>query len=944
MSYYDKEIGEVITSLKTTKEGLSEEEVLKRREEYGYNEILTGKKRSLFSILIGQFRDFLVILLVVAMVISIVLGLTGSEEGGLTDAIIIGAILFINAGIGTYLEAKSEKSLEALMELSAPTATVRRNNKDHEVPARELVPGDIIILETGDKIAADARLMSSINLKVDEAPLTGESVPVSKIDSILKKEDIPVNDQKNMAFTGTVVTYGRGEGVITTIGMDTEIGKIADMIQTIEEEETPLTKRINQLGKWIGILVILVCVVVFIAGFIREGVAGIQGSFLQAVSLAVAAVPEGLPIIVTIALTLGVTRMAAKYAIIRKLPAVETLGCTTVICSDKTGTLTLNEMSVRKIFTNDDVIDVTGQGYDPIGRFFIQNVELDPAHNAPLTMTLKIGTLCNDASLSENIKEKGVKHWEMIGDPTEGALVVSAGKAALWKTELENENPRVGEIPFDSKRKRMSTIHSAPNNERFAYVKGALEGILEISSHIQIGQEIRPITEDDKVRYHAMNEELTSDALRVLAMAYKKLLPEISEYTMEKIESNLILTGLQAMIDPPRKEVSDALEECRQAGIKIAMITGDHKLTAVAVAKELGLMRQYSGALTGSDLNEIDSEKLQKMAGYVDVYARVSPEQKTKILDAYKSRINVVAMTGDGVNDAPALRKADVGVAMGITGTDVAKEASDVTLADDNFASIVNAVEEGRVIYENIKKFIFYTLSSNVGEILVVFIAILFAIGSIGGKSVVPLVAIHILVVNLVTDGLPGTALVFDPPTKGVMQKPPRDPEESILTKHDLINITVVGVTITIVTLAAFVIGLNLASPMGIIGDTQKTYFAQTFAFLTLSISQFFNVFLCREKEKSILHGPSINRMLVISVALSIGFLVAIIYIPGVGGIFHTYPIGLLEWGIIILLSSSLLFVMEGFKALWRYIKNPKRKKLEYYVKRIENIMERYRE
>ncbi|NVM55672.1 MAG: cation-translocating P-type ATPase [Candidatus Helarchaeota archaeon] len=928
MSYYNQEIADVLTSLNTTKEGLSEDEVLKRREEFGYNEILTKKKRSVLSIFVGQFKDFLIILLIAAMVISIFL-----QE--FTDGAIIGGILIINALIGTYLEVRSEKSLEALMELSAPTAKVRRGNKEHEIPARELVPGDIIVLETGDKVAADARLLSAVNLKIEEAALTGESVPGSKKAILLKKEDIPINDQKNMAFTGTIITYGRGEGVVTGIGMNTEIGKIAEMIQTIEDEDTPLTKRINQLGKWIGILIIVICVVVFIAGFMR-GI-NIQDSFLQAVSLAVAAVPEGLPIIVTIALTLGVTRMAVKHAIIRKLPAVETLGCTTVICSDKTGTLTLNQMSVRKIFTNDDLFDVTGRGYEPHGTFYLQNAEVDPLHNAPLVMTLKIGALCNDASLTQHEDEVPGKQWEMIGDPTEGALVVSATKAGLWKTTLEKENPRIGEIPFDSKRKRMSTIHSTSDNEKYAQVKGALESILEISSYIQIGEEIRPLTEEDKQRYLAINEELTSEALRVLAMAYKKIPTEISEFTMENTESNLILTGMQAMIDPPRKEVKPGLEECRQAGIKIAMITGDHKLTAVAVAKELGLMRQYAGALTGSKLNEITPEILQKMAGYVDVYARVSPEQKTKILDAYKSRINVVAMTGDGVNDAPALRKADVGVAMGITGTDVAKEAADMTLADDNFATIVKAVEEGRIIYANIKKFIFYLLSSNVGEILIVFLAVLFAIG---GVSFAPLVAIHILTVNLVTDGLPGTALAFDPPSTGVMQKPPRDPEESILTKRDLINITVVGITITAGTLAAFMIGLNLFDVMGLSGS--REFYAQTFAFLTLSFFQFFNVFLCREQEKSILKGPSINRMLIFSVILSIGFLVAIIYIPGVGAVFHTYQIGVLEWGIIILISSSLIFVVEGFKVVWRYIKAPKRKKLQYYVKRIENIMERY--
>ncbi|HUY00065.1 MAG TPA: cation-translocating P-type ATPase [Candidatus Deferrimicrobium sp.] len=940
MSYYSEEIEDVFRVLKSSRQGLTEEEVLKRREEYGFNEILTAKKKSMFMIFFGQFKDFLVLLLLVAMIISIVLGIIGAEEGGITDAIIIGSILFINAGIGTYLEFKSEKSLEALKELSAPTAKIRRNNAEHETPAREVVPGDILVLETGDKIAADVRLINATNLKITEAALTGESVPVSKSKSIITQENIPINDQKNMAFTGTIITYGRGEGIVTAIGMETEIGKIAGMIQTIEDEQTPLQKRINQLGKWIGIMVIVICIIVFIAGFLRD--AEIEHSFLQAVSLAVAAVPEGLPIITTIALTIGVTRMATKNAIIRKLPAVETLGCTTVICSDKTGTLTMNEMSIRKIYTNNDLIDVTGRGYEPEGKFYIQNVEIDPATYPSLLMTLRIGTLCSDAYLSKKEKDESSKRWEIIGDPTEGSLIVSAAKANLWQSKLKEEFPRIGEMPFDSGRKRMSTIHSTPNDERHVYTKGALESLLEISTHIQIDDEIRPITQEDKERYLGINEELTSDALRILAMAYKKLPEEITDFTMENIESNLILTGMQAMIDPPRKEVKDALEECRQAGIKIAMITGDHKLTAVAVARELGLMRQFSGAITGSEINEAPPEVLKKMAGYTDVYARVSPEQKTKILEAYKSRNNVVAMTGDGVNDAPALRMADVGVAMGITGTDVAKEASDMTLADDNFASIVSAVKEGRIIYNNIKKFIFYLLSSNIGEILVVFIAVIFALGTIAGNVVVPLVAIHILTVNLVTDGLPGTALAFDPPALGVMQKPPRDPNEPVLTKRDLINICVVGITITIGTLGAFLIGLNLAGPA--FTDIEKEFYAQTFAFLTLSFFQFVNVFLCREQTKSVFKGPSINKFLLIAVGSSIGFLLLIIYIPGLADVFHLYRIGLLEWGIIILISLSLLVVMEVFKAFWRRIDNPKRRKLEYYTKRISNIMERYQE
>lgn len=561
---------------------------------------------------------------------------------------------------------------------------------------------------------------------------------------------------------------------------------------------------------------------------------------------------------------------------------------------------------------------------------------MDPTYNEPLLMTLKIGTLCNDASLSKKDTGQEKEKWEIIGDPTEGALIVSAAKANLWKVELDKENPRIGEIPFDSGRKCMSTIHSTPNGN-YVYTKGALESILEICSQIQAENEIRPITQEDKDLFLVMNEELTGEALRVLAMAYKEAPEGTTEFTMDDVESNLILTGMQAMIDPPRKEVKDALDECRQAGVKIAMITGDHKLTAIAVAKELGLMRQYDAALTGSELNEISPETLQKYAEYVDVYARVAPEQKTKILDAYKSLNNVVAMTGDGVNDAPALKLADVGVAMGITGTDVAKEAADMTLADDNFATIVAAVKEGRIIYQNIKKFILYLLSSNVGEVLTVFIAALFAIGTIVGLEFVPvLLAIHILIVNLVTDGLPGTALAFDPPSIGVMQKPPRDPNEPVLTKQDFLFIGIVGTTITIATLLAFNIGYWL-------GPTNP-YYPQTFALLTLSITQFFNVFLSRERTRSIFKGPPVNAILILSILSSLGILLLVVYIPGASGIFKTYPIGLMEWGIIILLSALVIVVVEIYKAIMGYINDPKRRKLEFYVERIKNIKERYKE
>ncbi|MCX6709926.1 MAG: HAD-IC family P-type ATPase, partial [Candidatus Woesearchaeota archaeon] len=738
---YLKSAEETISLLKSSNEGLSENEAKSRLSSFGQNVLKAEKKISSLKIFLGQFNDFIIMIMFAAVLIS-------AAIGEYVDAIVIAVILFLNAMLGFFQEYKAERSIEALKKLASQKAVVIREGKRTEIDASLLVPGDIVLIEEGNVIPADARLIDAIALEIQEASLTGESMPVRKNAFPIKKESI-IGDRKNMLYSTTIVTRGRGRAIVTATGMHTEIGKIAKIISGEGEELTPLQKKLKRLGVFIGFLVISVCIAVFISQIIKspQMISSIKSLdlsifqnkmfieiFLMAVSLAVAALPEGLPAVVTISLALGVQRMVKRNALIRKLPAVETLGCINVICTDKTGTLTCNEMTVKRIFVDEKFVEVEGEGYSTKGVF-----SSEPRDIIPL---LKIGALCNNASIDGGL----------IGDPTEIALLVSAAKHGFSKKQLEEELLRVNEIPFESERKLMTTIHASVQGGKskgkvFSYVKGAPDVIIRRCNYILISGKIRRMSEKDRKEIIDANEKFASGALRVLGFAFREFHGKETKENIEKnAENSLVFVGLQAMIDPPREEVKEAIEKCRTADIRVIMITGDHKTTAIAIAKELGINGKV---LTGDEIDRIES--LDSVINDVSIYARVSPEHKLKIVAALRNKGYNVAMTGDGVNDAPALKKADIGIAMGITGTDVSKEASDMILTDDNFASIVNAVEEGRIIYDNIKKFVAYLLSSNLGEVLTIFTAILLNLP-------LPLIAIQILWINLATDGLPALA------------------------------------------------------------------------------------------------------------------------------------------------------------------------------------------
>jgi Ca2+-transporting ATPase len=747
--------------------GLTQEEVNQRLQKYGYNELKQEDRISPWEIFVGQFKNILIVILLIAIVLSALVG-------ELIDAAIIGVIVVFSAGLGFTQEYRAERALEALKKMLSPTITVLRGGKEEEVSSKELVPGDMLLLEAGDRVPADARLIESHSLRSDEASLTGESLPVDKFIQPIAAE-ARVSDRRNTVFAGTTVTYGRGKAAVIATGMTTEFGKIAQEVTEIEAEETPLEKRTAEIGKWLGIIALSICF--FVAGFsiVRELLMGkVDIPFfikivMFAIALAVAAVPEALAAIVTGALAIGMHEMAKRNALVRKMPAVETLGCTTVICSDKTGTLTKGEMTIRQIFVDGRTIEVTGVGYTPTGEFKADSY--NPADSKPLRMLLQAGLLCNDAILEETSGE-----WIIKGDPTEGALVVAAAKAGAHQTEMRLENPRVEEIPFSSERKRMTTIHQMENSQRIAFMKGAPELVLERCSHILENGGVKELSAAQKASIQKINEEMASNALRVLGMAYREL-PDGIAYTEDAVESNMVFLGLGGMIDPPREEAVQAIQVCKQVKIKPIMVTGDHRLTAVAIAKEMGIYREGDKVLTGEELEKLSDDEFKRVVDKITVYARVSPMDKLKIVTAWKARGEVVAMTGDGVNDAPALKHADIGVAMGIKGTDVAKEAADMVLSDDNFATIVKAIELGRWIYDNIKKYLTYLLRCNITEVVVIAGVVM-----ILGPEYLPLLPAAILYINLATDGLPALALGVAPPDPDIMQRAPRDPKESVFS------------------------------------------------------------------------------------------------------------------------------------------------------------------
>ena len=898
--WFNKTAQETEEYLQTNMEkGLSNAEVKKRQEENGFNELKQQKKKSLFVKFLEQFKDFMIIVLIIAAIVSGVVGVAQGE--GITDTIIILIVVIANAIIGVAQEAKAEKSLEALQKLSGHEAKVVRDGNIQTVPARELVEGDIVVLDTGDYVPADLRIFEAVNLKSQESSLTGESVPVEKQAAVIDQEELPIGDRANMLFSSSLVTYGRGKGIVVETGMKTEVGKIAEMLTETGEQETPLQKKLNSLGKTLGIAALVICVIIFIIGLIqgRE----VISMFMTAVSLAVAAIPEGLAAVSTIVLAIGVQKMVKRNAIVKRLPAVETLGSSSVICSDKTGTLTQNKMTVQKIFVNHTVYDVSN--LDENSDFIKYNKD-----NQEVKLVVYNGMLCNDTKIADD--------GSLTGDPTETALVDIALKMG-FTTNLYNELPRVDEIPFDSERKLMTTVHER-EGKYIVYTKGGVDELLnKCTSYIDHGevkedlQSFIPTIEDT-------NEKMAKDALRVLAFGYKEL---DHKPTQDELENNLTFVGLYGMIDPPREEAKLAVEKCKTAGIKTVMITGDHKITATAIAKKLGILENENEAITGAELDKISDEELEKNIRNYSVYARVSPEHKVRIVKAWQKNGEIVAMTGDGVNDSPALKTADIGCAMGKVGTDVAKEAADVILVDDNFATVVSAVEEGRRIYDNILKVIQFLLSSNIGEIVVLLLATLFSgvIAKIAGISDVGalqiLLPIHILWINLVTDSLPALALAFDPANDDIMNRKPLKQSKGIFTKGMTFKIIYQGIMIGLITLAAFIIGLKTTNaPInGLTLDQSKIEVGQTMAFIVLALSELVHVFNIRDNKKSLFKTKVFNnRILIGATILSALLMLVILFVPALRTIF-SIPVlpadNILET--VLLVFSPILFV-EVFK------------------------------
>jgi Ca2+-transporting ATPase len=932
-------IEEVFQELNVSRDGLSSQEARERLAKYGYNEIRKVKRRTALHMFLDEFKDVFILLLIVATIFSAIVGYYEMLQGeefmeAYADTITISAIIILCAVTGFVQEYRAEKAVEALKRLAAPKARVIRDGKEIIIPAKEVVPGDILVLEEGDYVPADARLIEVVELKANEAILTGESTPVDKELTVLK-EETPISERRNMVFSATHIVYGRGRAVVTATGMNTEFGKIAERVQTAEEEETPLQEKLDRFAGKIAKVVVAVCVLIFaLEAFevimkMHFEAEGFIQAFMSSISLAISAVPEGLPAIVTIALALGARELAKRNAIVRRLSSAETLGAVTVICSDKTGTITKGEMTVRQIYVDGKIIEVTGTGYEPKGEFHQGGDTVKP--EGSLEYLLKIGALCNNASLRRNDQNNT---WEIFGDPTEGALIVVAAKAGFEKETLEKTYPRISEIPFTSERKRMTTIHKAPDGEIYAFMKGAPEIVLEKCTYILEGGEERKLTEEKKKKILEVNEQLAGNALRVLAMAYRRLPPSTEKYTADSIEREMVFVGLQGMIDPPREEAIEANKKCQKAGIKTVMITGDHKLTAVAVAREVGIYREGDIVLTGAELDKMSDEEFEKIVEKVTVYARVSPEHKLRIVNALKKKGHIVAMTGDGVNDAPAVKAADVGVAMGISGTDVTKEAADLILTDDNFATMVKAVEQGRVIYDNIRKYARYLISCNFDELLV--IGVFAILGGIFSPELfpLPLLPAMILWINLVTDGAPAVALATDPPDEGVMERPPRKPEEGIMHGMGAFIITsfilqATG-TILVFCLEYYVWPSHpWMLPDGTIDEVarQLTYReATTTAFVQAALFELFVVWNCRSEKHSVWRmGRKAfqNKFFVIADLASVALTLGITYMPITQQLFHltglsitdlAYVMGVASWGLLIFPELTM------GKKVWKWI------------------------
>ena len=859
--------------------GLSDADARNRLNQFGPNELQAAPRASALQMLIEQFKNILILILLVAVGLSALLG-----HG--VEAAVIGVIVLFAVLLGFIQEYRAERAIEMLREMAAPTATVIRGGDERDIPARELVPGDIILIHAGDRIPADARLIESINLQVEEAALTGESLAVEKQTAPLAGDDLAIGDRKNMLYAGTAATYGRGRAVVVETGMKTEFGKIAQLLQTVETGETPLQQNLDKVGHALARAAMVVVVVIVGLGLVRGQ--PLFEMLIFGIALAVAVVPEALPAVVTISLALGVQRMVKRNALIRRLPAVETLGSVSVICSDKTGTLTKDEMTVRKIFVAGQMLSVSGAGYEPTGIFSNNGSTVTP--DGTLARLLSAGALASDARIVRN----GDNTWHIKGDPTEGAMVVAATKAGLGKPQLDAQFPRVNEIPFTSETKRMTTLHALPNG-LVAYSKGAPEIILDSCAYQMTATGVMPLDTASKAAVVATAHQMARDALRVLAVASKPTA------TLASAEREMTFLGLLGMIDPPRPEVKAAIQTCEQAGIKPVMITGDHPLTAQAIARELGILK-IGRVVTGAELEALSDADLERVVEEIEVYARVSPTHKLRVVSALQNRRHLVAMTGDGVNDAPALKKADIGVAMGITGTDVTKEAAAMTLTDDNFASIVAAIEEGRGVFGNIKKYLMYLLSSNIGEI-----------GLMAGASLLglplPLSAVQILYVNLATDGLPALALAVDPPEKDLMRRKPRDPRTGIFTRPVVTLMTIGGVWSTIVNLSLFTWAL---------GSGMSTAEAMTVPFVSLVLIQFFKAYSYRSDRHSILNQLFANKWLNRAIAWELILLVLIVYLPFLHEPFGTFSLPLVDWLLVIGVAFTVVPVLEIAKWMER--------------------------
>lgn len=871
---------ETLASLQTGPEGLNPKEAEERLAQFGPNELRASKRNTALTIFFGQLKNIFVIILLVATVISAILG-----HG--VESLAIAVIVLFAVFLGFIQEYRAERAIDALRQMAAPTASVVRGGNEIDIPARELAPGDIILLHAGDKVPADARLIEAINLQVEEAPLTGESLPVEKHTSPISVEDIAVGDRRNIVYSGTTITYGRGRAVVTETGMETEFGKITGMLQEVEPGKTPLQENLDRVGKSLAKAALVLVTIIVILGVIRGQ--PVLEMFIFGVALAVAVVPEALPAVITISLALGIQRMVKRNALVRRLPTVETLGSTSVICSDKTGTLTKDEMTVREIYVSGRKITVSGSGYEPKGEFFLDKQR--NGHYSALEHLLRAAALASDARL---IQVDG--RWDIKGDPTEGAMVVAAAKAGLQKPELDQLNPRLAEISFTSETKRMTTLHQMESGEFRAFSKGAPEVILASCSYVMTDRGEEPLDSAGRENILRITQEMADSALRVLAVAAKPTAE------LQDSEREMVFLGLLGMIDPPRTEAREAIEICESAGIRPVMITGDHPITARAVARELGLLKHGGRVVTGAELEVMDETALEQEVDQISVYARVSPAHKLRVVSAWQKRGEVVAMTGDGVNDAPALKKADIGIAMGITGTDVSKEAAAMTLTDDNFSSIVAAVEEGRGIFGNIKKYLMYLLSSNIGEI-----------GLMAGAAFLgiplPLSAVQILFVNLATDGLPAVALAVDPAEEDLMQRRPRNPRSGIFSRPVVALMLIGGLWSTLANLGLFIWAL---------GSGRSLPEAMTMTFVSLVLIQFFKAYNYRSDRHSILRKPFKNGWLNLAVLFDLLILIAVVYLPFLQGPFETFSLTLVDWLIVAAVALTISPILELAKWMVR--------------------------